>query len=374
MARMAQRDLYEILGVSRTATQDEIRKAYLKLAHKYHPDKTGGDKAAEEQLKEINAAYDILKNPEKRAKYDKFGSGEGGPFAGGFEGFGGFGGGFESPFEDFFDMLFGKGGRRGGASRPQQGNDLELRLSVTLEDAARGVKRTVRFSRMETCDECRGSGAASGSRPESCPQCNGAGQVRVAHGFFSVSRTCPRCNGAGSIVAKPCRRCGGGGRVKVSRELNVDVPAGVDTGSRLRVQGEGEPGANGGPRGDLYIFIEVEPHSIFQRDGAEIHCEVPITFIQAALGDTVTVPTLTGTADLKIPPGTQSGSHLRLRGLGMPDLRGYRQGDLIVRVMVETPAKLSRRQRELLEEFVAQSNSKNYPHAAEFEEKVKKRM
>lgn len=364
---MAQRNLYEILGVPRTATQEEIRKAYLKLAHKYHPDKTGGDKAAEERLKEINAAYDILKNPEKRSKYDRFGSGEGSPFGGGFEGFGG---GFESPFEDFFDMLFGKGGRRGGSARPQQGNDLELRLSVTMEDAATGVKRMVRFSRMENCDECHGTGAASGSRPETCSQCNGAGQVRVAHGFFSVSRTCPRCNGTGSVIAKPCRRCNGGGRVKVNRELNVDVPAGVDTGSRLRVQGEGEPGAFGGPRGDLYIFIEVEPHKIFHRDGADIHCEVPVTVSQAALGDTIKVPTLNGTADLKIPAGTQSGANLRMRGLGMPDLRGYRQGDQIVHVMIETPTKLGRRQRELLEELAAISNEKNYPFVAEFERKA----
>lgn len=368
---MPQRDPYEVLGVARDASQDEIRKAYLKLAHKYHPDKTGGDKQAEEQLKEINAAYDILKNPEKRAKFDRFGSADGQPFPGGFEGFGGFGG-FESPFDDFFDMVFGRGGRRGGGPRPQQGNDLELRLTVSLKEAAAGVKKTLRFSRMENCDECRGTGAAGGSRPETCSQCQGAGQVRVAHGFFSVSRTCPRCGGAGSTIGKPCRRCNGQARVKVSREINVDVPAGVDTGSRLRIQGEGEPGVHGGPRGDLFIYMEVAPDPIFRRDGANIYCEAPITITQAALGDTIRVPTLQGEAELRIPAGTQSGTNLRLRGYGLPDLRGYQQGDQIVRVVIETPTKLSRRQRELLEELAAISNSKNYPQQASFMEKAQR--
>lgn len=367
---MPQRDPYEVLGVSREASQEEIRRAYLKLAHKLHPDKTGGNKEAEEKLKEVNAAYDILKNPEKRAKYDRFGSADGQPFGGGFEGFGGMGG--ESPFEDFFDMIFGRGGgggRRAGASRAQQGNDLELRLSISLEEAAAGVNRVVRFSRDENCEECRGTGAASGSKPTTCPQCQGSGQVRVAHGFFSVSRTCPRCNGAGSIIEKPCRTCGGRGRTRVSREIHVDVPAGVDTNSRLRVAGEGEPGIGGGPRGDLFIVMDVAPHPVFQRNGVHIHCEVPITFSQAALGDTIRVPTLHGGADLKVPAGAQSGQTLRLRGQGMPDLRGYQQGDEIVKLVVETPTKLSRRQRELLEEFAALSNSKNYPTQAEFEEK-----
>ncbi len=368
---MPQRDPYEVLSVAREASQDEIRRAYLKLAHKYHPDKTGGDKQAEEKLKEINAAYDILKNPEKRAKFDRFGSVDGQPFPGGFEGFGGLSG-FESPIDDFFDMIFGKGGRRGGRARPQQGNDLELRLTATLREAAAGVKKTLRFSRMENCDECRGTGAAAGSRPEPCSQCQGAGQVRVAHGFFSVSRTCPRCGGAGSIIGRPCRRCNGQARVKVSREINVDVPAGVDTGSRLRIQGEGEPGLYGGPRGDLFIHMEVAPDPVFRREGTTIFCEAPITITQAALGDTIRVPTLQGEADLRIPAGTQSGTDLRLRGYGLPDLRGYQQGDQIVRVVVETPVKLSRRQRELLEELAVISNSKNYPQQASFAEKSRR--
>ena len=360
---MAQtKDLYEILGVSREASQEEIRKAYLKLAHKYHPDKTGGDKDAEARLKEINAAYDVLKNAEKRAQYDKFGSAEGNPFGGG--GFGG-GQGFEAPFDDFFDMLFNQGGRRGGgrrgASAAQPGNDLELRLVITLRDAAKGASKTVRFNRQETCGDCNGSGAAPGSTPQTCPECGGAGQVRAAHGFFSVTRTCTRCGGAGKTISNPCGGCGGSGRVRKQRELNVDIPAGVDNGSQLRVSGEGEPGRNGGPRGDLYIAIQVEPDERFKREGNTIVCEVPISFTQAALGDTIRVPTLSGEAELKVPAGTQTGTQFRLRGMGMPDLRGYGQGDEIVKVVVETPKHLSKRQKELLKEFQEIGDKDNYP-------------
>lgn len=357
------RDLYEILGVARDASQDDIRKAYLKLAHQYHPDKTGGDKAAEEKLKEVNAAYDILKNAEKRAKYDRFGDQSAG--GGGFEGFGGAGGqGFEAPFEDFFDMLFGQGGQGGGGRRrsaAQPGNDLEMRLVLSLAEAAKGVTKKVKFSRMENCADCSGSGAAPGSKPEVCTQCGGAGQVRVAHGFFSVQRTCPGCRGSGKTISKPCRKCNGAGQVKTQRELSVDVPAGVDTGSRLRVTGEGEPGAGGGPRGDLYLAIEIERHEHFQRDGINLYIDVPITLTQAALGDTVRVPTLDGEAELRVPAGTQPSTQLRLRGLGLPDIRGYRQGDLIVRVQVEVPQKITKRQREILEEFQQLSDQKTYP-------------
>jgi molecular chaperone DnaJ len=369
---MAQRDLYEVLGVSREAPQDEIRKAYLKLAHKYHPDKTGGDKAAEERLKEINAAYDVLKNAEKRAQYDRFGT-EGNPFSGGSP-FGGGAGNFEGGFEDIFDMLFGRGGggRRGSAGpRPQPGNDLELQLSISLEEAAAGVKKTVRFNRMETCGDCKGTGAAAGSRPETCTQCDGVGQVRVAHGFFSVTRPCPRCNGSGRTISRPCRSCTGG-RVRTSREIQVDIPAGVDVGSRLRVSGEGEPGAYGGHRGDLYIMLNIAEHALFVRKGTDLHLTVPITLLQAALGDSIDVPTLNGTASLKVPAGTQSGAKLRLRGNGMPDLRGYRTGDLIVEVKVETPAKLSRAQRKLLEDFNSITDDKNYPLHEEFARKAKR--
>jgi len=361
-------DLYEVLGVSRGASQDEIRKAYLKLAHKYHPDKTGGDKESEQKLKEINAAYDILKNPEKREKYDRFGSTEagGGPFGGGNPFGGGMGGeGFEAPFDDFFDMLFGQQGgrrRRGGASAAQPGNDLELRLSITLKEAAKGTKKKVRFNRNESCAACNGSGAAKGSTAETCTDCGGAGQVRAAHGFFSVTRTCPRCGGQGKIITNPCSSCRGTGQTKQNREVSVDIPAGVDSGTQLRVTGEGESGRNGGPRGDLYIAIMVEQDERFERDGNTISCEVPISITQAALGDShVRVPTITGEAEIKVPAGTQSGTQFRLRGLGMPDLRGYGTGDLLVKVVVETPTKLSKRQKELLNEFQELSDQKTYP-------------
>jgi len=362
-------DLYELLGVPRDATQDQIRKAYLKLAHKYHPDKTGGDKTAEEKLKQINGAYDILKNAEKRAQYDRFGSTDGGGgFGGGFGGggFGGGGQGFEAPFEDFFDMLFGQGGKRGGAGGSKAGNDLELRLSITLEDAAFGTKKKIRYNRRENCGDCNGTGAAPGSKPETCSQCQGVGQVRVAHGFFSVARTCPQCGGAGKTISKPCGACAGKGQTKTTRELSVDVPPGVDKGSRLRVTGEGEAGSRGGRRGDLYIFIDVAEHPLFERDGTTIICEVPITFSQAALGAVIRVPTLEGEAELKIPAGSQTGTQLRLRAMGMPDLRGYRQGDQIVRVVVETPAKLSRKQKDLLKEFDDLADSKTYPNRQKF--------
>ena len=374
MAR--QRDFYEILGVSKGASQEEIRKAYLKLAHQYHPDKTGGDKAAEEKLKEINEAYDTLKSPDKRKQYDAMGSN---PFGdmGGFGGFGpGAAGGFEAPFDDFFDVLFGRGGGGGGgrgrrrAARP--GNDLEYRVVIPLRDAAKGVQRTVRFSRSEVCPECSGSGAARGSQPATCPDCQGAGQVRRSQGFFSISQPCPRCGGAGRIVTNPCSRCSGRGTVKVDREIKVDLPAGIDTGQRLRVAGEGEPGEGGGPRGDLYILVEVEPDDIFQREGNDVVCQIPVSFPQAALGDKIRVPTLNGEAELKVPPGTQSGQMFRLRGMGIPDVHGYHKGDQIVRVQVETPTKLTKEQRDLILRFKELSSSQNYPLHRRFLETAKR--
>ena len=362
-------DLYEMLGVPKDASQEQIRKAYLKLAHKYHPDKTGGDKEAEEKLKRINAAYDILKNVEKRAQYDRFGSTDG---QGGFGG-GGFGGGqgFEAPFEDFFDMLFGQGGKR-GAGGAKAGNDLELRLSISLEDAAFGTKKKIRYNRRESCGDCSGSGAAPGSKPENCQQCQGVGQVRVAHGFFSVTRTCPQCQGAGKTISKPCRSCSGKGQTKNARELSVAGPPGVDSGSRLRVTGEGEAGHGGGRRGDLYIFVDIAEHPLFERDGTTVACEVPVSLSQAVLGASIRVPTLEGEAELKVPAGSQTGTQLRLRGMGMPDLRGYRQGDQIVRVVVETPVKLSKKQKELLREFDELADQKTYPIQSKFTAEAEK--
>ena len=364
-------DFYDMLGVSRDSSEAEIRTAYRKLAHKYHPDKTGGDKVAEDKLKEINEAYDILKNKEKRAQYDRFGqAGPGGAgFGGGFSGFGD-----GSPFEDIFDAFFGGAGARTqrGARAPTRGDDLEFPIRITLREAAFGTTKTIRFKRTEHCGECHGTGAKAGSGMDTCSQCSGAGQVRMSQGFFSITRTCPRCQGAGRIVTDPCRACTGSGTVRGERELKVDLPAGVDTGSRLRVGGEGEPGWNGGPRGDLYVFIEVEHDAVFDRDGSDVHCQVPIHFSQAILGATITVPTLEGEAQLKIPSATQSGTLFKLRGLGIPDVRGYRKGDQIVRIQVETPAKLTKEQKELVRKFDELSSTKTYPLHRRFADKLEK--
>lgn len=362
-------DFYDILGVPRDSSEEEIRTAYRKLAHKYHPDKTGGDKAAEDKFKGINEAYGVLKNKEKRAQYDRFGqAGLGGAgFAGSSSGFGA-----GSPFEDIFDAFFGGARTQGAARAPSQGDDLEYPMRITLREAAFGTKENIRFNRTEHCGECHGSGAQAGSGMDTCSQCGGAGQVRMSQGFFSITRTCPRCQGAGRIVAHPCRSCGGSGKVRGERELAMDIPAGVDTGSRMRVTGEGEPGRNGGPRGDLYVLIEVEPDPVFDREGNDVHCDVPIHFPQAILGATITVPTLEGEAELKIPSGTQSGTLFKLRGLGIPDLRGYRKGDQIVRLQVETPAKLTKDQKELIRQFDELSSSKTYPLHRRFMDKLKK--
>ena len=383
-----QKDYYEILGVSRDASPEDIRKAYLKLAHRYHPDKTGGNKEDENKLKEINEAYDVLKNPKKRAEYDRFGEG-GSPFGGGgggsagfdprdFAGFGGQGADFGEgePFEDLFDVLFGRGGAGAGRRRggPARGRDLEVRLRISLREAASGAKKKIQVNRREACSECNGSGAAPGSEPQRCPDCGGAGQIRRAQGFFSVTQTCPKCRGQGRIVSKPCKRCKGNGKMAAEREISVDIPAGVDTGSRLRVPNEGEAGDGGGPRGDLYIYVEVEPHEVFEREGNDLVCEAPISFAQAALGATIRVPTLSGEAELKVPAGTQSGTMFRLRGQGLPDLRGYHKGDLYVKVQVETPTKLSREQRDLLKQFEESTSSASYPLHKRFVEKIKRTL
>jgi molecular chaperone DnaJ len=363
------RDFYKTLGVARDSSQDEVRKAYRKLAHRYHPDKTGGDKPAEDKLKEINEAYDVLKNKEKRAKYDRYGE------AGAQMGQGG-GGGGASPFDDIFDAFFsGGGGGRGGRSRAQAatvGNDLEYRVTLSLKAAAAGTKKSVHFARKENCGDCSGSGAAKGSSAETCRQCEGQGQVRMAQGFFSISRTCPVCHGVGQMIKDPCRRCRGEGQVEMDRELSVDLPAGVDTGSRLCLRGEGEPGRNGGPRGDLYIFVEVKPDDLFEREGNDILCQIPVSFPQVILGSTIRVPTLNGEAELKIPAGTQSGTLFKLRGMGIPDIRGYQQGDQIVEIQVETPTKLSREQKEMIKRFEELSDTKTYPLHLRFMKKIRK--
>ncbi|HOQ31329.1 MAG TPA: molecular chaperone DnaJ [Candidatus Hydrogenedens sp.] len=370
------KDLYEILGVPKNASQDEIRRAYLKLAHKYHPDKTGGDKEAEEKLKEINAAYDILKNPEKRAQYDRYGTVDGQPFdmgnfTGGFRGFTeGFGEGFESPFDDLFDMIFGSGTRRTGRrSNAQRGNDVQTTLTITLKEAATGARKKVRYSCKEPCSECHGTGAEPGSKMEVCPQCGGTGQIRASHGFFSITRTCPQCRGEGKYISRPCIHCGGQGRISSTRETEINIPPGVDVGTTLRSVGDGEAGIGGGPPGDLYVHLQIKEHPLFERKGSDLYCEVPVTLSQAISGTVIKAPTLIdGMIDLTIPEGTQSGDLLRKKGLGMPHLNNRGRGDLYYKIVVEIPVRLSKHQQDLLRELDDLANSKNYPKYWKFRE------
>ncbi len=374
----ATKDYYDVLGVSRDASHEEIRKAYLKLAHKYHPDKTGGDKAAEEKLKEINQAYDTLKNPEKRAQYDQMTSGAGAfgfggeGFMGGFDGFD-FSGeaGSGSGFEDVLSSIFGDAGTRWRSSaRP--GDDLEVKVAISLEESYTGTSRNLKIPRQEVCSECHGRRHAPGYEPQVCPECNGTGQMRRTQGAFQLSVPCARCKGTGRIVTHPCPRCKGSGRVRLQRELAVNIPAGADTGTHLRLAGEGEPGENGGPRGDLYVQVVVEPHELFTREGDDIVCEVPVTLPQAALGAKIRVPTIDGMAQLNVPEGTQNGTLLRMRGLGLPPLGTNRRGDQIVRILAEIPRKLSKKQRELIAQFDASSTPGNYPKISRFSKKLKR--
>lgn len=366
MPATVNKDLYEILGVSETASQDEIRKAYRALARKYHPDKTGGDKAAEDKLKEINAAYDVLKNPDKRKEYDqrrKLGAGGFGGFEGGFD-FGDAGADFSDVFSSIFGGMGGAGGPRAGArtrTAARPGNDLEARVRVTMKDVVNGTKKTLRINRPEVCAECHGSGAAPGSSPVTCPDCGGSGQITRGSSFFQMSQTCPRCHGTGQAITTPCSACSGSGRTTQQREISVTIPTGVDNGTRLRMAGEGEAGFQGGPRGDLYVRVEVEKDPFFERDGSNLVCEVPITFAEAALGAKVTVPTLDGVAKLTIQPGTQSEAQLRMRGMGLPSMGGGPRGDEIVKVVVEVPRKLTSEQKRLLKEFDGNYEPQSHP-------------
>ncbi|MGQ9628795.1 MAG: molecular chaperone DnaJ [bacterium] len=354
---MAKRDYYDVLGVSKSATEDEIKRAYRKLAMKYHPDRNPGDKTAEEKFKEASEAYEVLRDPQKRAQYDQFGHvGVGAGEPGG--GFGGFGpgmdfGDFGDIFSDIFDIFGGGFGRTATrkASAVQHGADLRYDLEITLEQAAKGFKTEIRIPRYEACPVCHGTGASEGTGVRTCPVCNGRGQVRYSQGFFSISRTCERCGGEGTIIEEPCRECGGSGRVHRTRSVEINVPPGVDTGSRLRIRGEGEAGARGGRPGDLYVVIHVKPHPIFKREENDLHCDVTISMVQAALGDEIEVPTLSGRVKMRIPPGTQPGKVFRLRGHGIPSIHGAGRGDEHVHINVEIPTKLNRRQRDLLREF-----------------------
>jgi molecular chaperone DnaJ len=347
---MAKRDYYEVLGVAPNASEADLKKAYRRMAMKYHPDRNPGDAEAESRFKEAKEAYEVLADPQKRSAYDQFGHAGVDPSAAGGAGFGS--GNFADIFGDVFGDIFGASARRGpGGARVFRGADLRYTLELTLEDAVAGTEAEIDIPTLTACDTCGGDGAAPGSKPETCPTCHGHGDVRVQQGFFSIQQTCPRCRGSGKIVVDPCGSCRGKGRVQETKRLSVKIPAGVDTGDRIRLTGEGEPGENGGPPGDLYVQVAVREHPIFKRDGADLRCEIPVSFPTAALGGEMEVPTLDGRVTLRVPPGTQSGKIFRIRGKGVTPVRGATAGDLLCRVMLETPVNLTARQKELLEEF-----------------------
>jgi len=346
---MPKRDYYEVLGVARNASEAELKKAYRRLAMKHHPDRNPGDTEAENQFKEAKEAYEVLCDPQKRAAYDQFGHAGVDASMGG--GRGSAGPNFADIFSDVFGDIFGAGGARGGGSRVFRGADLRYTLELSLEDAVRGTEVKIRIPALVQCESCKGSGVRGGGHPEVCPTCQGHGDVRVQQGFFSIQQTCPRCHGSGHIVTDPCTTCRGRGRVEEQKTLSVKVPAGVDTGDRIRLAGEGEPGENGGPSGDLYVQIVLKPHDIFARDGNDLRCEMPISIVTAALGGELEVPTLDGRVSLRVPAGTQSGKVFRIRGKGVRPVRGGIAGDMLCRVDVETPVNLTADQRELLEQF-----------------------
>ncbi|MEQ1591508.1 MAG: molecular chaperone DnaJ [Thiobacillaceae bacterium] len=364
---MSKRDYYEVLGVSKNASDEEIKKAYRKLAMKHHPDRNPDNKGSEEQFKEAKLAYEVLSDSEKRSAYDQFGhAGVDQQGAGGFGG-----GGFSDAFGDIFGDIFGGGGGQ-RRDRVYRGADMRYNLEITLEEAARGTETKIRIPSLEECETCHGSGAKAGTEPSTCTTCGGHGQVRIQQGFFSVQQTCPRCGGSGKMIANPCGTCHGEGRVKKHKTLSVKIPVGVDNGDRIRLAGEGEAGVNGGPSGDLYVVIHLKEHTVFKREGGDLHCEMPISFATAALGGEVEIPTLDGHAKIKIPPETQSGQAFRLRGKGIKGVRSSTAGDLMCHMIVETPVNLSERQRELLRELESLSPGRNNnPRAQSFLDKVK---
>jgi len=380
---MAKRDYYEVLGTQRGADAEEIKRAYRKLAVKYHPDKNPGDKEAEEKFKELGEAYEALSDPQKRAAYDQYGHNAFDPRARASRGGGG-GGGFHDPF-DIFREVFGGGGGGGGGSmfdeffggradptQPQRGDDLRYDLEISLEEAARGCEKEISVTKSERCDSCHGSGSEEGSKVKTCTTCGGRGQVLTSRGIFSIAQTCPSCQGAGRVVEKPCRTCRGAGVREKTSKINLHIPAGVDTGVRLRSVGNGDAGARSGPPGDLYVVLRVKLHEIFHREGDDLVCEVPVGLTQATLGGEIEVPTLEGRATVKVPAGTQPGTIFRLKGKGLKNLQGYGHGDLHVRANVEVPTRLTSEQRKKLEEFAALCNGKESPLAQSFFEKAKR--
>jgi molecular chaperone DnaJ len=373
---MAKRDYYEVLGVGKNASADDVKRAYRRMAMKYHPDKNPDDKTAEAKFKECAEAYEVLSNPEKRQRYDQFGH----------DGLRGMGmrdyshirwQDIGSIFEDIFGFgdfadIFGMGGRKKRRAGPSRGYDLETAVDLELKDIARGVEKTIEFTRQDICSECTGSGSAKGTSPGRCPSCGGSGQVTRGGGFFQMVSMCPQCRGSGQVITNPCKKCKGTGRVPKKRVVSVKMPAGVHEGQGVRVSGEGEPGRDGGPRGDLYCYVRIKPHEFLQRDGNDLIAVVPISFSQAALGATIDVPSLNGTRGLKIPPGTQYGSVFRIRGEGLPDVRTGKVGDELVQIAIETPAKLNAEQQELLREFAKTENRRVSPRSKNFFEKLKK--
>jgi molecular chaperone DnaJ len=369
---MAKKDFYEVLGVNKDASEDDVKKAYRKLAMKWHPDRNPDNPKAEEHFKEAKEAYEILSDSQKRAAYDQFG--HAGVDASAAAGAGGAGfGGFGDAFSDIFGDIFGGAGGRGRSS-VYRGADLRYNLEVSLEDAARGTETRIRIPALEECGTCHGSGAKPGTQPVTCTTCQGHGQVRMQQGFFSIQQTCPKCHGSGKIVSSPCSTCNGAGRIRQHKTLSVKIPAGVDEGDRIRLSGEGEGGVNGGPAGDLYVVIHLKPHPVFTRDHNDLHCEMPVSYTAAALGSDIELPTLDGYAKIKIPAGTQTAQMFRLRGKGIKGVRSHSHGDLICHVVVETPVNLTARQKELLQELEAinvKDGGKHNPRAKSWMEKVK---
>ncbi|MEW6704833.1 MAG: molecular chaperone DnaJ [Pseudomonadota bacterium] len=377
---MAKRDYYDILGVAKNASDEDIKKAYRKLAMKYHPDRNQGDEAkkAEEKFKEAKEAYEMLSDPQKRAAYDQYGhagvdpnmGGAGGGFRGGPEGFGG----FAEAFGDIFGDIFGQAGGRRGGQQVYRGADLSYAMEITLEEAAHGKETQIRIPSWDTCDTCHGSGAKPGTSPKTCPSCNGSGTVHLRQGFFSIQQTCPHCHGSGKIIPEPCTACSGQGKIKRTKTLEVKIPPGINEGMRIRSAGNGEPGTNGGPPGDLYIEIRIRQHEIFERDGDDLHCTVPVSLTTAALGGSIEVPTLGGKAEIDLPEGTQHGKTFRLRGKGIKGIRSSYPGDLYCHIAVETPVKLTEHQRKLLKELdesFRKGGERHSPNAKSWTDRVK---